>query len=1206
MKKSFFIFFVCCILFFTLFHQVNAAPNDPVTIPDAELRAVIEAKLGKNSGDTITESDMLTISGTGIAGQITRNGFGQTKITDLTGLEYAENITSIVFHHEHITDLSPLAGLTKLTELRLQRDVWETADNDTDDQGPSITDISDLANLTALKTLGLSEQSITDLESLRNLTALTHLDLGASAETGNRSLSNLEPLKGLTALTILNLGYNQITDVSHLGSLTALTQLILVVNRGLQDISPLKTLTSLQSLQLNGTRITHESLSAVLPTLSNLTNLNLLGTPISNLSVLDSLPAGAALRVLDLRFLTHSGATGAQRGWLLTDITPLIGLQQAGKVTTIIDLNWNWNLDYDSLYTDIPVLITAGITDTRYSNPTFAFEGESAENHVGRPGTRHTFVARASKSFFGGSWVNRKFRGVPVTWRVTAPDSTQTVSKAVTGNDGLTRVSVTLGSHGDVHTVEAVVPATTHTNGPTHPELRVSFTATADREAPIPAGLHVTFEDYPETPPTDEFNLTIIFSEPVTGFEKEDITVETELETGAAPSFEEGDVPIETGFSIATLKALTAGDGTVLIPAGGAEEIADAEKKVRAQTYTATIELPAEATGTVQLIVHAGTALSSTSGQVGPAIDTPSEPIEFGRQSVYVFPSHVAMDKVIFNEFRNAEDDKNDWIELKNISDEDVPLGEWEVSIVESEGEHRNTDREIVAFPDYTLPAGGILLIVNTDPSENDLLRGRNIEHPKHHPDLRPQYLIAPEIKLPDSPYLLILRSVRDKNGKPEAFEDLAGDYHRDDVNYFTNVWPLQHTPVYTGTGARLSEGEVWQRGLTQRFFTHKGARNVPKARGYLHEAWALSAYQGGLGYDPNASPETSLGTPGYSEVVITDEAGSGQISFSEVMFATDEVGSPAQWIELYNNSATEIVDLEGWQLVIEARHSPPAIGIPYRTRYTKLTFKPLEIMSNQTVLLVTRNDRNSKNIPTRRIYDVFQQHSEAVPPKWAKRKLLGSGGFALRLLSPDGTLVDIAGNLDGKPSRDTPQWALPESWTETGARSSLIRVYEDRVPALGTVPGGWVRAADTDLLIGYTYWGHPRDDGTPGYRQGSPLPVTLSSFSADRQDGSVVVKWTTASEMENAGFYVLRSREKSSGFERVSPSLIVGAGTTAEQNTYTYQDTTAEANVPYYYRLEEVSLSGDRRAVATARLRGHLSAANKLLWKWADVKIAD
>ena len=101
-------------------------------------------------------------------------------------------------------------------------------------------------------------------------------------------------------------------------------------------------------------------------------------------------------------------------------------------------------------------------------------------------------------------------------------------------------------------------------------------------------------------------------------------------------------------------------------------------------------------------------------------------------------------------------------------------------------------------------------------------------------------------------------------------------------------------------------------------------------------------------------------------------------------------------------------------------------------------------------------------------------------------------------------------------------------------------------------------------------------------------------------------MKWTTASEMENAGFHVLRSQEKASGFVQVNPVLILGAGTTAEGQTYTYRDTTARVNVLYYYRLAEVSLSGERRVVATVRLRGHISAANKVLWKWADVKTQD
>jgi len=145
-----------------------------------------------------------------------------------------------------------------------------------------------------------------------------------------------------------------------------------------------------------------------------------------------------------------------------------------------------------------------------------------------------------------------------------------------------------------------------------------------------------------------------------------------------------------------------------------------------------------------------------------------------------------------------------------------------------------------------------------------------------------------------------------------------------------------------------------------------------------------------------------------------------------------------------------------------------------------------------------------------------------------------------------------------------------------------------------------------TALIGAWTYYGLAGDHGTPGYRQGSPLPVELSSLRADLKEGAVIVKWTTASEMENAGFHVLRSQESGSGFVQVNPALIPGAGTTAEGQTYRYRDTTARVNVPYYYRLAEVSLSGERRAVATVRLRGHISAANKVLWKWADVKSTD
>ena len=1160
MTKSLLILFICCIFSFTLLYQADAGPDDPVNIPDTVLRAAIEDRLGKTAGATITESELNNLTGT-LNARSTSDG----RVMQLTGLEHATSVTQMTLQNARITDLSPLTGLTQLQYLDVRNN-------------GTIVNLSPLSGLTGLQKLYL----------LRN-----------------KKIVDISPLAGLTTLTVLDLRDNQITDISSLKNLTNLTELHLSTNRELSDISILKGLTKLEILGIYYTKITEDGLSAVLPSFSALSWLDIAVTNIIDLSVLGNLPSTVILDLLDLRVM----GPYATRGWHLKDISPLVSLMNEGRVvsseTGVLYLLHNFRLDYESLYTYIPALIAQLASNLVYSTDvTPTLKRVSAENHVGRPGTAHTFVVQASNTTVHppGSTdaddikLNDRFEKVPVTFTVTAPDGTiETHPTLLTGADGLASVPITLGNDGETHIAEAVVPAKQNTDGPSHGELRVRFTATADGSIRLPQPdsttrdrLRVTFEDYPEEKPTDEFTLTLKFSEPVIGFEKNDISVETELTRGKGS---------------ATLMELT--------PTTGHPDIGDLTSDpapLRAmitlpeaeQTCTATVELPARAAGTVRLIVRADAAITH-SELIGPEAATPSEPIEFGRRGPRVFPSSVAMDRIIFNEFRNAPDDTNDWIELKNISDEPVSLKDWEVSLVVPHAvspaapltDIYAMDKDTVAFPEWTLPPGEILLIMNTDPSENDLLRGQNIEQPGQPSKRRPFYLRAPEMQIPNGPYLLILRSARDKNGIPAAFEDLLGEYHKGDVSYRTQIWPLRDTAVYLGTAVDLSEGEVYERRMAPRVTgLYLRARLQPEKRGYLRGAWVLSETQSGLGYRPGAPIATSLGTPGYPNVGGILETGSGTLSISEVMFATNEKGSPSQWIELYNNSTTEVVDIEGWTLKIEVRDSQPV------HRHITFPLKSFAVMPNQTGLLVSRKDRTSGNIPTRRIYEV--------PRRVHKGWLLRAEGFALRLFSPDGTLVDMAGNLDGRMGRDKPRWELPSGWMEDGSRTSLIRRYEDGVPLRGTGPGGWVRAGETALIGAWTYYGLPTDNGMPGYRQGSPLPVTLSSFRAERVEGSVVVKWTTASEMENAGFYVLRSRENGSGFVQVNPVLILGAGTTAEGQTYTYRDTTAVANVPYDYRLEEVSLSGERRAVATVRLRGHVSAANKRLQKWADVKAED
>ena len=1214
MSKSFNFFSVSIILFFATLHTANSGPTDPVTIPDAALRAALETELGKTAGATITEAEMNDMTG--------QLNVQSRSISNLTGLEHATGITSLLARSNSISDLSPLSGLTQLTTLNLDSNPM-TALSALKDlvnltrlsarrsvtganyRGPTPLNLSFLTKLTKLEYLALDVWAIQDVSVLENLTALEELYLRYN------HIADISPLRGLTSLTVLQLTFNfSLTDISPLGSLTALETLHLNMNSisrigsRISDISALKNLTKLKTLWLHSTNITADGLAEVLPSFSAMEYLILDGTRISDLSVLDHLPSEAPLRNLSVRHMHDPPGAIDDHGWLLKDLTPLVELIQSGDLSAPvmggqIEVRLNWNLDYDSIYTDIPALIKLVPATVKYSPVVPGLRRRSEEHHIGRPRTEHTFRVSAystfsdyrTRSYYEAEKVNEAFAGVPVTWKVTAPDGTETETQALTGDDGLVEVTITLGNHGETHRVEAVVPANERaaTEGPSHPELKVTFTATADRTAPPPprtalatlTPLTVTFADYPEEKPIDEFTLTVKFSEPVIGFEKADITVDTELTSGKGE---------------ATLVDLT--PETPIHP--------DRPDPEPIQTYTATVQLPDWARGTVTLIVRKNAAIAPFD-LIGPEADTPSDPIEFGRRRVIVCPpSVVPMDRVIFNEFRNASDDIHDWIELKNISDEDVSLAEWEVSLVvphaispaTPQWEILAMDRDVVAFGDSTLPAGGILLIVNTHPSETDLIRGQNIENPNSNPDLFPKYLIAPEMRLPNTPYLLILRSVRDQNGKYEGFEDLAGDYHKDDVNYATNVWPLRCTPVYTGTAAQFTVGDVYQRVMAPKFSANAWVSTLqPEKRGYLKGAWTLSDSHGGLGYDPGASAETSLGTPGYPVPGPPSEKGWGSISFSEVMYATNDNGGLSQWIELYN-STTEIVDLTDWRLVIEARDSKTV------QRWASLRLKSLHIGPNQTVLLVGRKARSSGNIPTDRIYDLYRRNIAAFRRLGeGANRFLGSEGFALRLFSRDGVLVDVAGNLDGRRTPDKPKWELPEGWTETGKRTSLIRAYDNRVPGLGTVSDSFVRAADTALLKGYSYWGLPTDNGTPGYRQGSPLPVTVSSVRASRTDTGVVVNWTTVSEMENAGFYVLRSQHRTTGFVRVTPSLILGAGTTAERHTYTYTDTTAQSNVPYYYRLEEVSLSGERRAVTTVRLRGHLSAAGKSLGKWADVK---
>ena len=561
----------------------------------------------------------------------------------------------------------------------------------------------------------------------------------------------------------------------------------------------------------------------------------------------------------------------------------------------------------------------------------------------------------------------------------------------------------------------------------------------------------------------------------------------------------------------------------------------------------------------------------------------------------------VPRSPIVFNELGNGSGAENDWLEFRNVTGAAVSLKDWELSVVQ---DGKQEDTSLIVFPDVSVPANGLLLITHSDPTAdgNLLAGGDDVATPKAEQKGSPHlYLVNAGLSLPDDgQFLLILRKAKEKLGLDEAFVDVAGGggsntdaFIRETTgDYETHVWPLQVLEAPSGdTEESLGSGKVWQRAKAD-------------IVGYHKDAWAEAAFTG-LGYDRKvAKSAATAGTPGYPNGAVKtgSDTPKGSITFSEIMFDSAG-GTLPQWIELYNRSKTEAINLNRWKLEIQNVDSEDLVGRPIVT----LTLQEKVLQPNQTLLIVTGDARASSAdvFPEDRIYNLLALHEKNLRIKRARDTFLSAEGFYLKLSDSNGTKIDAVGNTDGnRRTKDAPTWALPVSGLE-GMRSSLVRRYDKGVAREGMEKASWALAANfKQFKASGLHYGHADDIGTPGYRQGGALPVELSSFTVTRTEaGAVVLRWTTESEVDNAGFNLRRSLTRDNGFTLLNAALIVGAGTTGERQTYTFTDTSAKPGVEYYYQIEEVAFDGKRETLATRRLRGPVSAANRALTTFGEVK---
>ena len=73
-------------------------------------------------------------------------------------------------------------------------------------------------------------------------------------------------------------------------------------------------------------------------------------------------------------------------------------------------------------------------------------------------------------------------------------------------------------------------------------------------------------------------------------------------------------------------------------------------------------------------------------------------------------------------------------------------------------------------------------------------------------------------------------------------------------------------------------------------------------------------------------------------------------------------------------------------------------------------------------------------------------------------------------------------------------------------------------------------------------------------------------------------LRWTTQSEDVVYGYDIYRSENEAGPFIRLNPETITGAGTTDMPSTYRYADRDIKASKVYWYYIESIDMSGERK----------------------------
>ena len=419
-----------------------------------------------------------------------------------------------------------------------------------------ISSLTGLEHATNLQELDFRDNTISNISALSRLTNLESLKL-----KGN-DISSVSALSGLTNLTFLNLKENNISSISGLSGLTNLEHLRVDAN-SITDVQPLTSLVNLNKLWIAGNSLTNAHL------LLSLTGLTYIDIPIPDPpdttapSVTVSAPSG----VQNGAFSVTITFTESVSNFVQSDVS-LSG--SAASITS-----WSANSD-DTVY-------TATITPTASGTLTIGVAANVATDAANNQNTAATSktvtvsvdTTAPSVTVSVPSGVQNGAFNATITFTEAVSDfvdsdvSLSGSTASITGwnansDNTIYTVTITPTVSGTVTIGVAVNVATDAANNQNTAATSKTVTVSVDTTSP---GVSISV---PSETQNGAFNVTITFTEMVSGFTQSDVSL-----SGSAASITSWSANSDDTVYTATITPTASGTATIGVAANVATDAAN-------------------------------------------------------------------------------------------------------------------------------------------------------------------------------------------------------------------------------------------------------------------------------------------------------------------------------------------------------------------------------------------------------------------------------------------------------------------------------------------------------------------------------------------------------------------------------------------------------------------------------------------------------